>query len=382
MAAEPVGVIKSRNNTINGNVAGAKSSKKAPNERKEAKKEPSLIEHVLFYVYVIGVWTAFLSYSWTQEALAKEDFDGKKFHFTHTQVFLQSSANMLVALVAICLETWYKSGDFTLNAGVNLKHWLIASLGYQGAHFFGLHSLHYVSFPVQIVIKSCKTVPVLIGEVLIAGEKATLKKCVSVVILSLGVILFLFFKPSKKKGIAAGTGDDEFEMTSEFFFGLFMILLALICDGIYGPYQSFIKNTYEKCGAFHLMFNMNLWQGIFSFLFALGDGELMQFLGFVQQHPSVIPYLINFCASMAIGSSFIYLLQRSCGALTVTKTTTVRKLFSVLFSAFYFGHTISAVQWIGVVVVFSTKFTAPMVAGQMSALLGFQKQRQAKQKIN
>eukprot|EP00465_Bigelowiella_longifila_P007274 CAMPEP_0185253282 /NCGR_PEP_ID=MMETSP1359-20130426/2104_1 /TAXON_ID=552665 /ORGANISM="Bigelowiella longifila, Strain CCMP242" /LENGTH=367 /DNA_ID=CAMNT_0027835643 /DNA_START=27 /DNA_END=1130 /DNA_ORIENTATION=- len=329
------------------------------------KKPRSFMDTLTFYTYVLGVWIAFLIFGWTQEALAKEDFEGDAFHFTHTQVFLQSAANMIIALVAILLEASFSSSPLTLNAGVSLRHWLIASLGYQGAHFFGLHSLQYVSFPVQVVIKSCKTVPVLIGEVLIAGEQATLKKFVSVFILSFGVVLFLFFKPSKKR---SSGGVDEFEMTPEFLLGLFMILLALICDGIYGPYQNFIKNTYNRCGAFHLMFNMNLWQGIFSFIWAAADGELMETVHFVQKHPSVVPYLIHFCASMAIGSSFIYLLQRRCGALTVTKTTTVRKLFSVLVSAYYFGHTISPVQWMGVLVVFTSKFTAPLITAGISSL--------------
>eukprot|EP00466_Bigelowiella_natans_P009313 jgi/Bigna1/62597/fgenesh1_kg.38_\ len=93
-----------------------------------------------------------------------------------------------------------------------------------------------------------------------------------------------------------------------------------------------------------------------------------------------MPYLINFCASMALGSSFIYLLQRRCGALTVTKTTTVRKLFSVLVSAYYFGHTISSVQWMGVLVVFTSKFTAPLIASGISSFLKGQPSSQKQKK--
>mmetsp|Transcript_3852 Transcript_3852/g.6065 ORF Transcript_3852/g.6065 Transcript_3852/m.6065 type:complete len:366 (-) Transcript_3852:229-1326(-) len=364
---------------MSASVAQANGRKKAEEKDTTAEitKEPrSCMDTLTFYVYVLGIWISFLVFGWTQEALAKEDFDGDTFHFTHTQVFLQSVGNMIVAFAAILLECSLSSTPLTLNAGVSLRHWLIASLGYQGAHFFGLHSLQYVSFPVQIVIKSCKTVPVLIGEVLIAGEKATLKKFVSVFILSFGVVLFLFFKPSKKQS----SGVDEFEMTQKFLLGLSMILLALICDGIYGPYQNFIKNTYQRCGAFHLMFNMNLWQGVFSFIWATADGELMDTVRFVQKHPTVMPYLINFCASMALGSSFIYLLQRRCGALTVTKTTTVRKLFSVLVSAYYFGHTISSVQWMGVLVVFTSKFTAPLIASGISSFLKGQPSSQKQKK--
>mmetsp|Transcript_14342 Transcript_14342/g.28930 ORF Transcript_14342/g.28930 Transcript_14342/m.28930 type:complete len:368 (+) Transcript_14342:32-1135(+) len=331
----------------------------------ESEEQHTWGEFLVLGFYVVGVWVSFLVFGWTQEMLAAQDFEGKKFNFTHVSVLLQSVANMLTAFIAIVLETLITKKPFTVGAGVRVQDWIVASLGYQGAHFFGFQSLQYVSFPVQIVCKSCKTIPVMIGEVLIAGERATLKKFVSVILLSIGVILFLFFKPSKKFKHA-----DEFEFTWTFLYGLFLILLALICDGIYGPYQNKIRNKYKLCGAFNLMFNMNMFQGLFSFIWAVGDGELQEAFHFIQTHSRVVPYLVNFCASMAVGSSFIYLLQRKCGALMVSKTTTVRKLMSVLVSASYFGHPISPVQWIGVVVVFTSKFTAPYFVNLIKSLQG------------
>mmetsp|Transcript_6819 Transcript_6819/g.10436 ORF Transcript_6819/g.10436 Transcript_6819/m.10436 type:complete len:367 (+) Transcript_6819:184-1284(+) len=318
-------------------------------------------ETFLIAVYVVGIWIAFLVYGWSQEALAKEDFQGESFHFTHSLVLLQSLSNMAVAFGGILFDAWYTGQPFTINAGVRLWHWFIASLGYQGAHFFGLQSLHYVSFPVQIVCKSCKTLPVLIGEYIICGIEVSLKKGISVVILSLGVILFLFYKPSKKGKHASS----EFELTPEFVWGLLMIFLALICDGIYGPYQTYIRKSYKQCGAFHLMFNMNMWQGLFSVIFVLRDGELFELISFIDRHPKVISYLIEFCVSMAIGSTFIYLLQRYCGALVVTKATTVRKLMSVLASAYFFNHTINAVQWAAVVIVFTCKYSSSFLANRL-----------------
>eukprot|EP00467_Chlorarachnion_reptans_P015421 CAMPEP_0114511550 /NCGR_PEP_ID=MMETSP0109-20121206/14461_1 /TAXON_ID=29199 /ORGANISM="Chlorarachnion reptans, Strain CCCM449" /LENGTH=394 /DNA_ID=CAMNT_0001691093 /DNA_START=182 /DNA_END=1366 /DNA_ORIENTATION=+ len=355
----------------NEDVSAQKGKTNGALKTKTAKKNSSTMwDSVSFCLYVLGVWISFLVLGWTQEALGgvgEERADGKKtgFKYTHTLVLLQSLGNMAVAVVFILLESMWKGKPLTLNAGVNVRHWIVAALGYQGAHFFGLLSLQYVTFPVQIVCKSCKTIPVLIGEVLIAGERASLKKFVSVFILSIGVILFLFFKPSKKF-----KGSDEFEMTPEFLFGLMMILLALICDGVYGPYQNYIRDNYHLCGAFHLMFNMNLWQGIFSSIWCLIDGEFAEAYSFLLKYPEALRLLINYCASMALGSCFIYLLQRRCGALVVTKTTTVRKLFSVLVSAYYFGHTISPVQWVGVLVVFTSKLSAPAVTNLIKGLVG------------
>ena len=35
---------------------------------------------------------------------------------------------------------------------------------------FGIGALRYVSYPVQVLCKSCKPVPVLLGEAIVAGE--------------------------------------------------------------------------------------------------------------------------------------------------------------------------------------------------------------------
>lgn len=42
------------------------------------------------------------------------------------------------------------------------------------------------------------------------------------------------------------------------------MVLALLCDGVYGPYQNKIINSY-KPSAYHLMFNMNFWEGMVRF---------------------------------------------------------------------------------------------------------------------
>jgi len=376
-----------KNNPLVNKKSNAKAKAKERGNDRGEDKEESVWEGVKLGFYVVGVWVSFLLFGWGQEALANESFDGEKFEFTHSQVLMQSITNVLVAGIFIVIQSAFDGSPIRLNAGVRLRHWLIASLGYQGAHYFGFKSLSYISYPVAIVVKSCKSVPVLIGEICIAGETACLVKWSSVVTLSLGVVLFLFFKPSSnpntgKSGDFSAGSNDEFALTPEFGYGMLLIFLALICDGIYGPYQSYIRKTYHQCGAFHLMFNMNLWQGIFSFGCAYADGELVETFEFIRRHRRVIPYLVNFCASMAVGSCFIYQLQRTWGALMVSKATTVRKLMSVLISAYLFGHDIHAVQWIGVLVVFSSKFTArPIATSIRRGLGGYASGQPNKQKV-
>ena len=89
-------------------------------------------------------------------------------------------------------------------------------------------------------------------------------KIMSVLVLTAGIGLFMLFKPSK----SAGSGD-TFEYNADLALGVGLIVAALFMDGVYGPYQNKItsevkKETGEELSPYHLMFNMNFYQGVFS----------------------------------------------------------------------------------------------------------------------
>ena len=104
----------------------------------------------------------------------------------------------------------------------------------------------------------------MLGEIVLAGARPGASKDMSVVVLTIGIGIFMLFKPSKK----AGSGD-TFEWNADMAMGCGLVMLALIMDGVYGPYQNKIteeaeKARGEKLSPYHLMFNMNFYQGVFS----------------------------------------------------------------------------------------------------------------------
>eukprot|EP00932_Pfiesteria_piscicida_P014545 SRR837773.26345.p1 GENE.SRR837773.26345~~SRR837773.26345.p1 ORF type:complete len:149 (-),score=58.72 SRR837773.26345:15-437(-) len=118
----------------------------------------------------------------------------EKFAFTWSLVLLQSVGNAIVAFVALKL-----TGAKTLTGGVPATDWIIAGGAYLGAHKFGLLSLHYIIFPMQVLVKSCKAIPVMFGEVIFEHHVSlTAGKLVSVAMLCAGVVTFTFGKGSKK----------------------------------------------------------------------------------------------------------------------------------------------------------------------------------------
>ncbi len=313
----------------------------------------------------IGVWVSFLAFGWSLEALTKPSFPvgtgfsatTERWTFFNFLILVQCVGNALVGFVLL------KSKGLPLSGGVASREFCIVGAAMLGAHKFGIGALAYVAYPVQVLVKSCKPVPVLVGEVVVANARHPLHKYISVCLLVLGVATFMLNRPDKSSSKSA-----VFEWNARTAWGLLLLLGALTCDGIYGPYQNRLKKRHSKTvTSFHLMFNVNLWEGIFASIFVVWNGEFGNALAFINRHPDVVPKLGYICLCMAIGSVFINKLQHAYGALTVTLTTTVRKLMTILLSVLWFGHDIAPVQWIGVCMVFLSgpvsKVIAKMIQG-------------------
>lgn len=211
----------------------------------------------------VGVWGSFLAFGWAQEKLTSHEYGTDKDRFEHTSslVLLQSVGNAFVAYIALLIT---RGPKVSITGGVPTRDWLVAALGYLGAHKFGLEALKFIIFPLQVVVKSCKSIPVMAGEMLIAKVRHSAAKRMSVLLLTVGVIAFTLAAPAKK-------GTEAFHLDRKTVIGLVLVFLALVCDGIYGPYQNKIADAY-KVSEFHLMLNMNLWQGLFSLILIAPSG--------------------------------------------------------------------------------------------------------------
>ncbi|CAD7961070.1 unnamed protein product [Amoebophrya sp. A120] len=317
------------------------ASKPKTSERSSAfgSALPAAVYNNLYLIFLAsGVLGSFTIFGYAQEALTRGEYDGERLKLPIFLIVVQSFCNCLMAAVLLLL-----SGEKSWTAGAPPKDWGIVSSAYLGAHFFGLTALQYIPFPLQVVCKSCKSVPVMIGEKIFAGKVHSMEKKIQVYLMSAGVVAFTLAGGSKK--------GSDFTLSASLAIGLACVLGALVCDGIYGPYQNKIVANY-KASPHQLMFNMNLYELFFAIVLALGTGELQKGIAFIVAHPSVIPNLCYFGTTMALGSLFVYTLQKNFGALTVTLTTTLRKLISVVFSVLWFGHSLAIAQWVATVVVF------------------------------
>ena len=99
------------------------------------------------------------------------------------------------------------------------------------------------------------------------------------------------YKESAKK---SGGGDSLFGV------GELLLLVSLTCDGLTGAVQERMKLEHgTKSG--HMMLAMNKWSCGYLAIAILASGEGLEFLGFIQRHPTVLWQLASFSVASALG---------------------------------------------------------------------------------
>ena len=105
--------------------------------------------------------------------------------------------------------------------------------------------------------------------------------------------------------------------------GELLLLFSLICNGLTGAVQDKMKTEYgTKSG--HMMLAMNMWSIVCLTVVLLITGEGIQFILFLQRHPSFLSELALFLAASALGQFFIFMTISDFGPLPCSIVTTIR----------------------------------------------------------
>lgn len=156
-----------------------------------------------------------------------------------------------------------------------------------------VRSLRYVIYPVQILFKSCKPVPVMIFGVIL-GKKYPLRKYVNVMIITSGVALFMSGGNSTSKS-------DE-SISDATLMGTIMLSISLCFDGATGAYEDKLMGS-EHVGPFELMYNIQLGKSVIAFCALVAFNELGSFINTIQTG-GIMLLVLGFTG--ALGQVYIY----------------------------------------------------------------------------
>jgi len=220
----------------------------------------------------------------------------------------------------------------------------VLGLTSMGSTFFSVRSLRYVIYPIQVLAKSCKPVPVmLMGAVM--GKKYPLKKYINVCLIVAGVGLFMGGGSSKSKKGAAADDDDGLSASSQAF-GILLLFVSLCFDGGTGAYEDKLMSVHSV-GPFDLMYNIQLGKTILAGVGLLVFNQVHLFIQMCQEMGFL---LVALGLSGAMGQVFIFVTIAKFGALTCSIIGLARKVTTLVASIYFYGHELNGTQFTGLVI--------------------------------
>eukprot|EP00438_Fugacium_kawagutii_P031502 Skav207590 [mRNA] locus=scaffold2450:66172:80676:+ [translate_table: standard] len=250
-------------------------------------------------------------------------------------LIVEHAVSAIVALVIMKFFTGTSS-----NWSQHLKSQGVVACAQCGAKFASNEALKSVSYPIQALAKSSKTLPAMLG-CLWSGKTITRLQWAAAFGITLGTA---GFSMGGKKG-----SDIEAKPL-----GVLLLVVSLLCDGTVSAAQQGMRNQKEKLSPYEQMFLTNIGAGTLLLPVAFASGQLQAGITFLTENISILDEIAIFAICSAFGQVFIFLTISWFGPDTNAKITTVRKMATVLISIVWFGHSIDATQWAFVGLVFAS----------------------------
>lgn len=205
-------------------------------------------------------------------------------------------------------------------------------------------ALKYISFPTQVLAKSCKIIPVMIMGRIISRNKYEFYEYIVAGAISIGMIFFL-----------SGSYDQSKHTPITTITGLFLLCLYMVFDSFTSNWQSEIFKSYGIT-SLQMMCGVNLFSSLFTASSLFVQGGFSEGLEFSSEHPAFLVDCVILSISSAVGQLFIFYTIAKFGAVVFTIIMTLRQAVAILLSCLIYHHQISLLGVFGIFIVFLAIF--------------------------
>lgn len=244
-------------------------------------------------------------------------------NITYHLVLYSSICNFIVALICSYIEPISKI-DLKKSSLVPHSQYIIISFGTFISSQTGMISLNYISMPTRILLKSCKSIPIIVIG-LIYGKSYPLYKIISIVALSSGTYLYSYTDNGYNTLIGIGYA-----------------MISLISDGFVGLYEDSLVEKYN-INTFTLMQNIQMWRIVFASSYIQ---DWWRFYQFIYKYSKT---LIILGVSGAGTQVCIFISLNRYGSLTTSMIGGFRKIFNIILSILMNGYNLTSRQSIGLI---------------------------------
>lgn len=205
-------------------------------------------------------------------------------------------------------------------------------------------ALKFVSFPTQVLAKASKIIPVMVMGKIVSNRKYEFYEYIVAVMISLGMVLFLFGSQEDRKGNHSTT-----------LSGVILLIGYMTSDSFTSNWQNELFNSY-KMTSMQMMCGVNLFSCLLTSASLIQQGAFYNSLVFMSQYPVFTFDCIVLSICSALGQLFIYYTISQFGAVVFIIIMTLRQAMAILLSCVIYQHAITISGLFGVLVVFGAMF--------------------------
>lgn len=244
----------------------------------------------------------------------------------------------------------------------------------------GYASLQYINYPMMVLTKTMKPVPVLLVGFIGYGKRYDWYQYVTVMCLSGGLALYSFASDGKKGSDIKNSltkdipGNSTVTMSIgipgvititlevlKIVWGIILVCVNLTLDGYTNNEQDKIFAE-DKTSGLQMMKYTNIWQVMFIALYLTGDwlyfissgnSEFHQALQMLISCPEIQRDIVLFCLCASLGQILVFQIMEEHGSLVWITISITRKLFTILVSVIAFQHALNLYQCVGIGLVFA-----------------------------
>lgn len=141
------------------------------------------------------------------------------------------------------------------------------------------------------------------------------------------------------------------EAASAKWTGVMLLGLFLFFDSFTSQFQSRMFQRHVDLSMVEMMFATSAYSTVLSAITLVHTHELSDAIKFVYEHSEIHLHFFLFSICSTIGQLFIYYTIKNFGAVVFTLIMTTRILLSIGLSCILYGHTVSGMGFLGLIVV-------------------------------
>jgi adenosine 3'-phospho 5'-phosphosulfate transporter B2 len=207
-------------------------------------------------------------------------------------------------------------------------------------------ALKYVSFPVQVLAKASKVIPVMLMGKIVSQKTYKLYEYITAILISLGVGVFML---ASEDGVQ---GDGKATTIS----GIVILIGYLTFDSFTSNWQGELFRQHHMT-SMQMMAGVNLFSVVFTTVSLTEQGGFIESIAFMGKYPAFVFHVTLLSITSATGQLFIFYTISRFGPVTFTIIMTIRQGVAILLSCIIYHHPVNIKGLFGIGIVFGAIIT-------------------------